>query len=97
MLTAVVRFSLRYRGVVIALACVFFAYGVFTLSRAKYDVFPEFAPPQAVIQTEAPGLSPEQVEVLVTLPDVFPQVADAPKRFGDGAAGGAPRAREKHR
>ena len=31
-------------------------------------MFPEFAPPQVAIQTEAPGLSPEQVEVLVTQP-----------------------------
>jgi CzcA family heavy metal efflux pump len=68
MLTAIVRFSLRFRGVVIALACAWMGYGLYTLAHATYDVFPEFAPPQAVIQTEAPGLSPEQVEVLVTRP-----------------------------
>ena len=68
MLAAIVRFSLRFRGVVIALACIFLAQALFTLGRAKYDVFPEFAPPQVAIQTEAPGLSPEQVEVLVTQP-----------------------------
>jgi Cu/Ag efflux pump CusA len=66
MLSAIVRFSLRFRGVIIALACIFFGYGLYTLARATYDVFPEFAPPQAVIQTQAPGLTPEQVEVLVT-------------------------------
>jgi len=68
MLTAIVEFSLRFRGVIIALACVLTAYGFYALARAKYDVFPEFAPPQVVIQTEAPGLAPEQVEVLVTQP-----------------------------
>src|SRR5919109_2464826 len=68
MLTAIIRFALRFRGVIIALACALLGYGLYTLSRATYDVFPEFAPPQVVIQTEAPGLAPEQVEVLVTQP-----------------------------
>ncbi len=68
MLTQIVHFSLRFRGVIIALACALVVHGLYTLSRAKYDVFPEFAPPQVAIQTEAPGLSPEQVEVLVTQP-----------------------------
>jgi len=44
------------------------AYGAYTLGRAKYHVFPEFEPPQVGIQTEAAGLTPEQVEVLVTRP-----------------------------
>jgi CzcA family heavy metal efflux pump len=65
---AIIRFALRFRGVVIASACVLLAYGVFALDRAKYNVFPEFAPPQVGIQTEAAGLTPEQVEVLVTRP-----------------------------
>lgn len=68
MLTAIVRLSLRHRGVVIALACLLLGYGVYSLKQAKYDVFPEFSPPQVVIPTEAPGLSPEQVELLVTQP-----------------------------
>ena len=32
------------------------------------DVFPEFAPPLVEIQTEAPGLSTEEVESLITIP-----------------------------
>ncbi len=68
MLTAIVRWSLRHRGVVIALACILLGYGVYSLAGAKYDVFPEFAPPEVVIQTEATGLAPEQVELLVTQP-----------------------------
>ena len=68
MLKRLVETSLRFRGIVIALACVVAGYGLYTAATAKRDVFPEFAPPQVVIQTEAPGLSPEQVEMLVTRP-----------------------------
>src|SRR5258706_256584 len=65
---ALIAFSLRFRGVVIALAALVIAAGAYSLGHATYDVFPEFAPPQAVIHTGAPGLSPDQVEVLVTQP-----------------------------
>src|SRR6266581_8415061 len=68
MLTRIVEFSLRFRGVVIALACVIVGYGLYVAAHAKLDVFPEFVQPQVVIQTEAPGLSSEQVEALVTRP-----------------------------
>jgi CzcA family heavy metal efflux pump len=68
MLQNLVWFSIRFRGVVIALACVLAGYGGYALSRAKFDVYPDFAPPEVIIQTEAPGLSPEEVEALVTRP-----------------------------
>ncbi len=67
-LAASVRFAIRFRGVVIAVASLVLVYGVYDLSRARYDVFPEFAPPEVQIQTEAPGLAPEQTETLVTQP-----------------------------
>ncbi|GJE29271.1 efflux RND transporter permease subunit [Methylobacterium organophilum] len=63
---ALVRFAVRFRGVILALGLALIAYGVLALGEAKYDVFPEFAPPSVTIQTEAPGLNPEQVEVIVT-------------------------------
>ncbi len=68
LLGAVVRFAIRFRGIVISLAALLVGYGLYALTLARYDVFPEFAPPQVVVQTEAPGLAPEQVEVLVTQP-----------------------------
>src|SRR2546422_331022 len=68
MLQSLVTFSLRFRGVVIALACLLLGYGFYVAKTAKLDVFPNFVQPQVVIQTEAPGLSPEQVEALVTRP-----------------------------
>ncbi len=66
MLNAIVGFAVRFRGVVIAFAILIVAYGVLAIGQARLDVFPEFAPPQAVVETEAPDLAPEQVETLVT-------------------------------
>ncbi len=68
MLNWIVSLSLRYRRFVTALACIVVAYGVAVFMRAKLDVLPEFVQPQVTIQTEAPGLAPEQVETLVTSP-----------------------------
>ncbi len=68
MLQAIVQFSLRFRGIVVALACLLLGYGLYVASRAKLDVFPNFVPPEVTVQTECPGLSAEQVETLVTRP-----------------------------
>ena len=68
MLKAVIRFSIRFRGVIIALAFLLVGYGLYTLSHMEMEAFPNFTPPLAVVDTEAPGLSPEQVAALVTQP-----------------------------
>ncbi|MBS0370261.1 MAG: efflux RND transporter permease subunit [Proteobacteria bacterium] len=66
MLTALIDSAVRLRGVMVALACLLLGYGVYALSQSRLDVFPEFTPPLVTVQTEAPGLSAEQVEQLVT-------------------------------
>ena len=68
MLSIVVRFSIRYCGIIITLAVLILFYGSYRLTVAGLDIFPEFAPKRVIIQSEAPGLSAEQVEVLVTRP-----------------------------
>ena len=68
MMSAIVRFSIRFYGVIIGLASLAIIYGLYSLTQANLDVFPEFSPTQVVIQTESPGLSAELVEVLVTQP-----------------------------
>src|SRR5262245_41397062 len=68
MLRAILELSLRHRVVVQTLAALWMIYGVWTAGHAKLEVLPDFAPPQAEVQTEAPGLAPEQVERFVTLP-----------------------------
>jgi CzcA family heavy metal efflux pump len=66
MLGKLIRFSIRYPAVVLVMALIVLGYGIYSTRIAKLDVFPEFAPPQVVIQTEAPGFSAELVESLVT-------------------------------
>ena len=68
MLSGLIGFSLRYRLVILLLAGVFMSAGVVAVREAPWDIFPEFAPPQLVVQTEAPGLSTVEVEQLVTVP-----------------------------
>src|SRR5215813_14401045 len=68
MLNRIVLWSLHNRLVMLILAFLLLVFGVRAASRVPLDVFPEFAPPQVVIQTEAVGLSAEEVEQLVTLP-----------------------------
>ncbi len=66
MLASLIRFSIRHFGVVIAAALLIVAYGSYRFMTAGLDIFPEFSPKQVIIQTESPGLSSEQVEILVT-------------------------------
>ncbi|SDD60289.1 heavy metal efflux pump, CzcA family [Sphingomonas sp. YR710] len=68
MLTALVRWSLSYPRLLVFAGLLFLAYGGIKLADARFDVFPEFVPAQADVQTEAPGLTAEQVEQLVTRP-----------------------------
>src|SRR5450631_734316 len=68
MLAAIVRASLGNPRIIFALACLIAALGVAALLAARFDVFPDFAPPHVLVQTEAPGLDATQVEALVTRP-----------------------------
>ena len=68
MIAAIVRFSVRNAGLVLAIASAVVIYGVVRMLGASLDVFPEFSPSQVVIQTESPGLSADLVETLVTNP-----------------------------
>jgi CzcA family heavy metal efflux pump len=68
MLRWIVGSSLKFRYLVIALAAAMIYFGIGRLQNMPVDVFPEFAPPIVEIQTPALGLSPAEVEALVTTP-----------------------------
>src|SRR5262249_32432469 len=68
MLNRVILWSLHNRLIVLAAALVMIAAGILSARDAPLDVFPDFAPPEVIVQTEAPGFSPEEVETLITTP-----------------------------
>ncbi len=68
MISWLVRWSLRFRLLVAAVAAFVLGFGLFSLPTMAVDNLPEFAPPHVEIQTEALGLSAQEVEQLVTSP-----------------------------
>src|SRR6187397_2753718 len=59
---------MRARGFVLVIAAIIVMLGVWQLRETKVDTLPEFTPPTVQIQTEALGLSAQEVEQLMTVP-----------------------------
>jgi CzcA family heavy metal efflux pump len=64
----IIKSSLRFRFIVVALAAAMMVFGAGQVKDARTDVFPEFAPPRVEVQTICLGLSSEETEELVTVP-----------------------------
>jgi len=64
----IVGTSLKLRFLVVAIGAALIIVGVGQIRKAPVDVFPEFAPPTVEVQTECVGLSPAEVEQVVTTP-----------------------------
>jgi heavy metal efflux system protein len=68
LLYRVVDFSLSYRWIVLAAAAVLIGLGTYTMLNIPIEAFPDLTNTQVVVTTETPGMSPTEVEQLVTFP-----------------------------
>src|ERR671927_92020 len=68
MIRSILGACLRFRVLVIGVAAAVIVAGLTQLPKQSVDVLPEFTPPYVEVQTEALGLSAQEVEQLVTVP-----------------------------
>src|SRR5262245_18907334 len=68
MIERLIDVSLRFRVLVIATTLAVVGAGLWAVSHLRLDAFPDLTPNQVDILTAAPGLSPHEVENLVTYP-----------------------------
>ncbi|MBM2841682.1 MAG: czcA [Bacteroidetes bacterium] len=68
MINRIIEFALKQRLLVIALTILIAAIGFYALNNIPIDAFPDVTNIQVQVLAEAPGLSPLEVEKLVTFP-----------------------------
>lgn len=87
---ALIGWALRYRGLVLGLAAVILMVGILRIPAMPRDIVPEFVPPYVEVQTEALGLSADEVEQLITVPleaDLLQGVAFLDEIHSESVAG----------
>ncbi|MBU1239633.1 efflux RND transporter permease subunit, partial [Myxococcota bacterium] len=68
MFLRLVTLSIRRRIWVVGISILLTVYGVFAYTEMEVDVFPNLTAPSLTVITEAPGMAPEETELLVTTP-----------------------------
>ncbi len=90
MTRSILEWTLRYRLLVLGIAAATMLFGVLQAPNVDVEAVPEFAPPYVEIQTEALGLSADEVEQLITVPleaDLLQGVAFLDEIHSESVAG----------
>ncbi|MBS1985335.1 MAG: efflux RND transporter permease subunit [Bdellovibrionales bacterium] len=67
-MNSMIKFALHNRMLIVCLALITLVAGSMTMASLPIDIFPSLTRPRVTVMTECPGLSPEEVEALVTIP-----------------------------
>lgn len=67
-MNSLIRFALDHRLLILAISVLTLVGGGYAASTLPIDIFPSLTRPRVTVMTEAHGLSPEEVEALVTFP-----------------------------
>jgi CzcA family heavy metal efflux pump len=68
MLNRLIRTALEHRWATLLAALLLLVVGSAWITRVPVDIFPDLSAPTTTVLTEAPGMAPEEVELLVTFP-----------------------------
>jgi cobalt-zinc-cadmium resistance protein CzcA len=68
MIAQLLRYALRQRFLVVALAVLAIAAGVWSFRQLKIEAYPDISDPQVVVIATLPGNAPEEMERMVTIP-----------------------------
>ena len=68
MLDRIIRFSLQNRLTILAVIGVLLVWGCMSMLRTDIYIFPDLNAPKVVVMTEAPGMTPEDIEQTITYP-----------------------------
>ena len=68
MITALIRFALIQRLMILLLAAAIIAGGLWAFRSLPIDAFPDISNPQVMIVIKAPGMAPEEVEARISFP-----------------------------
>ncbi len=68
MLEKIIYYSLKKRLIVLLLGIAVMVFGVLELQKSKVDIFPDLTAPTVTVLTDGDGMTPLEVEKLITLP-----------------------------